>query len=169
MSKVCVKFWQIWPFHVTQEANFEKNLFFPNSTFNIRKSYKIYSRKALYFRSYQPKTSRGVENTPPPVLLGLNLEPLEQHPNALTTWLPNNTSPIPIKLHCQVISGHINTSLYLPFLQLLSLRIQAVRVKIKIYRSTKQVTHWYAVYVIFINFTILLFLKVQYSFQSLEY
>ena len=55
---------QIWPCHVTQEANFEKILFFPNSAFNIRKSYKISSRKALYFRSYQPKTS--------PVLLGLN-------------------------------------------------------------------------------------------------
>ena len=50
---------QIWPCHVTQEANFEKKLFFPNSAFNIRKSYKISSRKAFYFRSYQPKTSRG--------------------------------------------------------------------------------------------------------------
>ena len=61
---------QIWPCHVTQEANFEKILLFPNSAFNIGKSCKISSRKALYFRSYQPKTSRGVENTPP-VLLGL--------------------------------------------------------------------------------------------------
>ena len=55
----------------------KKIIFFPNSAFNIRKSYKLSSRKALYFRSYQPKTSRGggggggwVENTPP-VLLGL--------------------------------------------------------------------------------------------------
>ena len=32
---------QIWLSHVTQEANFEKILFFPNSAFNIRKSYKI--------------------------------------------------------------------------------------------------------------------------------
>ena len=55
---------QIWPCHVTRKANFKKILFFPNSVFNIRKSYKISSRKALYFRSYQPKTSRGVENTP---------------------------------------------------------------------------------------------------------
>ena len=62
---------QIWPCHMTQEANFEKILFFPNSAFNIGKSCKISSRKALNFRSYQPKTSRGVENTPPPVLLGL--------------------------------------------------------------------------------------------------
>ena len=50
---------QIWTCHVTQEANLEKNLFFPNSAFNIRKRYKISSRKALYFRSYQPKTSQG--------------------------------------------------------------------------------------------------------------
>ena len=50
---------QIWTCHVTQEANFEKILLFPNSAFNIRKSCKICSRKALYFRSYQPKTSRG--------------------------------------------------------------------------------------------------------------
>ena len=35
-----------------------------------RKSYKISSKKALYFRSYHPKTSRGgVEKT---VLLGLS-------------------------------------------------------------------------------------------------
>ena len=71
---IYIKFWhfftmptlQIWPCHVTQEANFEKILFFPNCTFNIRKSYKISSRNAVYFRSYQPKTSRGgrVENTP---------------------------------------------------------------------------------------------------------
>ena len=32
---------QIWPYHVTQEANFEKVLFFPNSAFNIGKSYKF--------------------------------------------------------------------------------------------------------------------------------
>ena len=62
---------QIWPCHMTQEANFKKKLFFPNSAFNIGKSCNISSRKALYFRSYQPKTSQGVENTPPPVLLGL--------------------------------------------------------------------------------------------------
>ena len=55
---------QIWPCHVTQEANFEKILFFPNSAF--RKSYKISGRKALYIRSHQPKTSRGGGNTPHP-------------------------------------------------------------------------------------------------------
>ena len=64
--------------HVTQEANFEKILFFPNSGFNIRKSHKISSRKALYFRSYQPKSSTEMENTPPPpVLLGLNVSCFE--------------------------------------------------------------------------------------------
>ena len=81
MSKdmgIYVKFWhfftmpalQIWPCHVTQEANFEKILPFPYSAFNIRKGYKISSRKAFYIRSYQPKTSR--ETPPPPVLLGLS-------------------------------------------------------------------------------------------------
>ena len=79
---IYVKFWhffmmpalQIWPCHLTQEANFEKILPFPNSVFNIRKSYKISSRKAPYIRSYQPKTSPGGWKTPsPPVLLRLNL------------------------------------------------------------------------------------------------
>ena len=46
---------------------FRKILFFLNSAFNIRKSYKISGRKALYFKSYQAKTSwkggGGVENT----------------------------------------------------------------------------------------------------------
>ena len=50
---------KIWSCHVTQEANFENVLFCPNSTFNIRKLYKVSSGKALYFRSYQPKTSLG--------------------------------------------------------------------------------------------------------------
>ena len=61
---------QIWSCHVTQEANFEKFLLCPNFTFNIRKSHKISSGKALYFRSYQPKTSRG-RGWKPPVPLGL--------------------------------------------------------------------------------------------------
>ena len=64
---------QIWSCYMTQDANFEKILFCPNSTFNIRKSHKISRGKALYFRSYLQKTS--LENTPPPpppVPLGLN-------------------------------------------------------------------------------------------------
>ena len=59
--------YQIWSFHVTQEVNFENTIFCDNSTFNIKKSHKISSGKALYFRSYQPKTSRGMENIPPPL------------------------------------------------------------------------------------------------------
>ena len=67
---------QIWSCYLTQEANFENFLFCPNSTFNIRKSHKISCGKAHYFRSYQPKTSRGGggENTPPSVPLGLTNE-----------------------------------------------------------------------------------------------
>ena len=41
---------QIWSCQVTQDVNFESLLFCPNSTFNIRKSHKISSGKALYFR-----------------------------------------------------------------------------------------------------------------------
>ena len=71
---IFVKFWlfftmpayQMWSCHLTQEANFEKVLFFPNSVFNIRKGYKISSRKALYFRSYQPTTSQGGGKHPRP-------------------------------------------------------------------------------------------------------
>ena len=40
-------------------SKFRNFLLCPNSTFNIRESHKISSRKALYFRSYHPKTSRG--------------------------------------------------------------------------------------------------------------
>ena len=50
---------QISSCQVTQEANFENVLFYPNSTFNIRKSHKISSGKALYFRSYQAKPYGG--------------------------------------------------------------------------------------------------------------
>ena len=60
---------QIWSYHVAQQANFEKFLFCPNSTFNIRKRHKMSSGKALYFRSYQPKALTG--DGTPPVLLGL--------------------------------------------------------------------------------------------------
>ena len=65
---------QILSSHVIHNANFEKFLFFPNSAFNIRKSYKTYSRKAIYFRSYHPKTSHwgGKHTPPPPLLLGLS-------------------------------------------------------------------------------------------------
>ena len=52
---------QIWSCHATRVNNFEKFLFCPNSTFNIRKSHKNSRGKALYVRSYQAKTSRGVK------------------------------------------------------------------------------------------------------------
>ena len=69
---------QIWPCHVTQEANFKKHLFFPNSAFNIGKSYKLSSRKALYVRSYQPKTSPGGWKTPPPSAFRVDLHALHK-------------------------------------------------------------------------------------------
>ena len=50
---------QIWPCHVTQEANFETILFFLNSAFNIGKSCKISSRKALYFKVISQKPHGG--------------------------------------------------------------------------------------------------------------
>ena len=64
---------QICSCHVTQDANFENFLFCPNSTLNIRKSRKISSGKAAYFKSYLPKTSRGRGGVGkhPPVPLGL--------------------------------------------------------------------------------------------------
>ena len=55
---------QIWSCHLAQEANFDFFLFFPNSTYNIKKSHKISNGKALYLKSCQQKTH-------PPVLLGL--------------------------------------------------------------------------------------------------
>ena len=54
----------IWLCHMIQEANFEKMLFFPNFAFNIKKSCKISSRKALYYTPPPP---------PPFVLSGLNI------------------------------------------------------------------------------------------------
>ena len=62
---------QIWSCHVTQ--NFENLLFFPYPIFNIRKGHKISTGKALYFRSYQQKTSPGGGGWKTPVLLGLNV------------------------------------------------------------------------------------------------
>ena len=54
------------------KRKFRNVLFSPNSTFNIEDSHKISSEKAIYFRSYQPKTSwGGGGGTPPPMPLGL--------------------------------------------------------------------------------------------------
>ena len=76
---IFVKFWPFFqdarsPNMVMSRDPTSKFQFFsfcPNSTFNIRKSHKISSGKALYFRSYQSKTLRGGD-TPSPVPLGLN-------------------------------------------------------------------------------------------------
>ena len=78
---------QIWPYHVTQEANFEKKLYFPNSAFNIRKSYKISNKKALYFRSYQPKTSLGGGKHPPSAFrVGQALQLIRPFGEGLKRW-----------------------------------------------------------------------------------
>ena len=62
---------QIWSYHVTQEANFKNFLFCPNSTFNIRKSHKISSRKVeklstseIISQKLHGEGGGGVENTP---------------------------------------------------------------------------------------------------------
>ena len=64
---------QIWSCHVTQDANFENFLFCPKSTFNIRKSHKISGGKLSTSEGISQKNLTGVENTPPPVSLGLIL------------------------------------------------------------------------------------------------
>ena len=70
MSNVIGIFVKFWPFlrcpltkygHVNwPKKQISKIFYFVQIlTFNIRKSHKISSEKAVYFRSYQPKTSRG--------------------------------------------------------------------------------------------------------------
>ena len=62
---------QIWPWHVTQEANFEKNLFFPNSAFNIRKVAKFLVEKLSTSEVIGQKPNGGGKHSsppPPPVL-----------------------------------------------------------------------------------------------------
>ena len=59
---------QIWPCHPDPRSKFRKNFIFPNFSFNIGKSCKISSRKALYFRSYQPKTSCFTKFSLPPCI-----------------------------------------------------------------------------------------------------
>ena len=60
----------------------------------------------------------------------------EEHPNVLDTGPSSSVNPIPVKLHCQVISILHCTYHACSF----TLRMQAVMVKMKICRSTKQVT-----------------------------
>ena len=84
-----------------QDANFENFLFCPNSTFNIRKSHNISSGKALYFRSYQPKTSRGGGGKHPPVPLGLKGEAskqISQVRGSITKFLDKETGTLDEKI-----------------------------------------------------------------------
>ena len=83
---------EIWSYHVTQKANFENFLFCPNSTFNIRKSHKISSGKALYFRFYQPITSWGGRNTPTPSAFRVNHQYLRP-PCTMIPWLSLRCPP----------------------------------------------------------------------------
>ena len=70
---------QIWPCHVTQEANFEKCYFFPNSAFNIRKVTKFLVEKLSTSEVISQKTSRGGGGGKhPQVLLGLSCEKIEE-------------------------------------------------------------------------------------------
>ena len=55
---------QIWPCHVTQEANFEKKLYFPNSEFNIRNVAKFVVEKLSTSEVNSKKTDWGWK-TPP--------------------------------------------------------------------------------------------------------
>ena len=71
-----VKFWLFYHVHLPNmvmsrdpRCKFPKYFIYPNSAFNIKKSDKISAVKALFFRSYQPKTSLG--GGTPPVPLGL--------------------------------------------------------------------------------------------------
>ena len=75
-------------------------------------------------------------------------------------------NPSSVKLHCQV---NIST-LHLLTMHAVSLSenvSQAVRVKIKIYGGTKQVTlvKWYAVCSIFINFTVFFYENLNTKFN----
>ena len=59
---------QIWSYHVTQEANFENFLLFPNSAFNIRKVTKFPVEKLSILEVISQKLYGGeggeIENTP---------------------------------------------------------------------------------------------------------
>ena len=64
---------QIWSCHVALDANFKKILFCPNSSFNIRKSHKISSGKALYTSEVIGQKLHGVWKQPAPLVpLGLS-------------------------------------------------------------------------------------------------
>ena len=56
---------QIWPCQVTQGANFEKKIFFPNSAFNIRKSYKFLVEKLSTSKVISQKSRGSGKHLPP--------------------------------------------------------------------------------------------------------
>ena len=91
----------------------------------------------IYIRLYRKRRNCLGQNNWPE-LLGVLLHGT-QAPQCTIHWAIQLCKPHPSKT---ALSGqHINTSLYLPCMQLHSENIsQAIRVKIKIYRSTKQVT-----------------------------
>ena len=57
---------QIWPCQVTQEANFQKIIFFPNSAFNIGKSCKILVEKLSTSEVISHKPHGGWKTPLPP-------------------------------------------------------------------------------------------------------
>ena len=67
--------YQIWSCHVTQEANFEKFLSCPNSTFNIgKKSQNFQWKISLLQKLSAINLTGGGKHTPPsPVPLGLSV------------------------------------------------------------------------------------------------
>ena len=70
---------QIWPCHMTQEANFEKILFFPNSALILGKAAKFLVEKLSTSEVISQKPHRGGgKHPPPPVLLGLTLSSVNQ-------------------------------------------------------------------------------------------
>ena len=60
-------------------SKFRKIVIFLNSAFNIRKRYKISSRKALYFRSYQPRRREGY--SPNAFSVKRQVNPLDEYGN----------------------------------------------------------------------------------------
>ena len=56
---------QIWPCHVTQEANLKENLFFPNSPFNIRKVTKFLAEKLSTSEVISKNLTGGGKHHPP--------------------------------------------------------------------------------------------------------
>ena len=63
---------QIWSCHVTQDANFENFVFFPNSTFNIRKVTKFPVKKLSSSEVISKNLTGGGKHPPPPSAFRVN-------------------------------------------------------------------------------------------------